>query len=645
MQRIALAAAVLCLASSYTAHACDCTKLTTCATCSVVDEQDPCWNQCQWCIPQLECQQASEGSQSCSPYPDHPNIQTLIGPHEGYRCQNGLDGDGPTIMQAELSVDKDTIKLWDGTIGAAKSNPAPVMPVTGSSEYLLTIKGHNWGGLSAHRDQAIGFCPWLNMTSAQNPNGPNKDACFLCPQESVTPPGRMTECEFPDYQQQLCNTMTCKQIPAGIGTDLAMFVFIPGEPASMLATHDSLPYAADGVAIDGKVQINYQAPTIEKVYINGTECPADGCHGGPGDIISMDATNLPPSNDARVTYQNGHGPRSDIKVTVGADCEYEDIQIDFNANKVSCKIPVNAGTNQEISLTVGHQKVVASKKLNYPGPTVTSVTPNSIPSWSGVNITVTGKNFASQAPDAGGAQLSIVQGSRKIGCQVLDWSLYEITCKPDQYGAIAKADETTHVIITTASGASNTDTNSELKYQECPFLNTPGGLCTTEGSQECNTNYECSYPGSAQSIKDNGVCDHKSATCTCPEIKCQHGEFHKASCSCECINGWSSSSSVQIPGAFDIDGKVGQSAGVCDACAVSCGSLDKKIQTAEKCGCEFNMLNLIWIVLLVVIVLVAVGFGVWKYKKNQPGTYKALDSGKNDTVGDEDLEDAHYEEM
>jgi len=283
---------------------------------------------------------------------------------------------------------------------------------------------------------------------------------------------------------------------------------------------------------------------------------------------------------------------------------------------------MHAGDSQDITLSVGKQPTTASQKLDFPAPVISKVTgsisgKDTVPSW-GDTITIEGKYLGSQSIGAT-VQLVLADQSTLPSCQVNSWTQLKINCTTAGFPDILKTTEVVNVVVTTASGSSNKEA---LSYEACDFLTKAGGLCKQDGSQECNTNYECSYSGSTKMIPNNGVCDHEGATCHCPEsaAECKNGVFHAETCSCECTNGWSSSGAAQIPDAF-VNGQAGiygTSAGVCDTCSQSCGSLDKKVETPDKCGCEFNKLNLIWILLLVVLFLVAVGFGVWKYKKSQP---------------------------
>lgn len=225
------------------------------------------------------------------------------------------------------------------------------------------------------------------------------------------------------------------------------------------------------------------------------------------------------------------------------------------------------------------------------------ISPATIPSYGG-SITITGQYFA----DKGSIVINDVADPAKThACEVVTWSEKEIVCTAGSSGGAAQILAT--VTVTVASGKCA----GSLTYAACSF-SSPGESCLPDGKYTCSNNYAC----------QNDNCNAVGTTCTCPDDSdgkfCGNGGTLDSDCHCKCVNGWVN------PGHLVVDGAVppAYTNGTCSSCPVSCGGLDKKIQTSSKCGCEFNKLHLIWIVFLGLCALGAIGFGIWKWQSMQP---------------------------
>merc|ERR1711971_314606 len=82
-----------------------------------------------------------------------------------------------------------------------------------------------------------------------------------------------------------CSTLTCSKIPAGIGTNLAVFVNVFGEPPSVLGTSEAK--VQPGGFVNQFVSLSYEAPKIVSVTLQNTVC-SGSCHGQSGDSPSSE---------------------------------------------------------------------------------------------------------------------------------------------------------------------------------------------------------------------------------------------------------------------------------------------------------------------------------------------------------------------
>lgn len=113
--------------------------------------------------------------------------------------------------------------------------------------------------------------------------------------------------------------------------------------------------------------------------------------------------------------------------------------------EVSCTVPVASGVDLNITLSVGGQQAVATKKFNYPPPVVYKVQPSSVPSFGGQDITLTGFGFGKQ--DAGTTAVLKLPSGAALNCTPSNWTNTLIVCNVPKSGS---PDEQKAAVIVTS---------------------------------------------------------------------------------------------------------------------------------------------------------------------------------------------------
>eukprot|EP00656_Telonema_subtile_P008633 TRINITY_DN14031_c0_g1_i12.p1 TRINITY_DN14031_c0_g1~~TRINITY_DN14031_c0_g1_i12.p1 ORF type:complete len:527 (+),score=66.11 TRINITY_DN14031_c0_g1_i12:121-1701(+) len=489
--------------------------------------------------------------------------------------------------------------------------------------------------------RTIQLCPWVRMDQFNDPNprvpsnpiGPVQTSCFNCTQyvDANLDPHL---CGYVgDDKTKYCSSLTCQGPIYGIGKDLAVFIQVRGEPPSVVSARTSKPpVGAFGPGVQATyAHISFEAPVVNKVSVDGGATPCDICVVDPLQPIMLNATGMPLNQSVIDAYESGVDEKGNpvgaaVQVTIGGQpCAV----LSCSELGVVCTVPDASGANLAIELTVGGQKVAAPSNFSYSPPNVTGVVSLNdgsqfLPSWGG-KINITGEYFANIT--AGGCQLcavTIVLPSGNVPCQPIVWSGTWITCTAPASGSISL--QAAQVVVTTDSGSSPITAANSLTFNKCGFGALPGGVCLNSGDQVCSDNWLCEHSSQIDSTTHNLICDHQTANCTCPtDGVCQNGGvLDPATCRCGCVGGYSSSGGGVIP-----ESRGALTAAVCDLCLTSCGGLQKQVQNSSKCGCEFNMLHLIWIILLIVLVFAAVGFGFWRWRLAQQSKGIPLLSGNN----------------
>ena len=617
---------------------CECGDVDNCIYCTTTDPNNPCYNKCQWCIPQLSCQKVDLPGQSNCPPPPPPaeKVETTIGAHQQFKCQDQT-GNGPIVNQVLFTTTGgDSVALWNGTDSTMASDSfagVPTNPVKG--EHTISTRGLNWGEQNKTfgpnktsmlgTNQVIRICPFANMDVSSkkthaNPDGPSLDTCFNCTEygdavdldlrlcNGGVPPGyQPTDKHWPESNKNaVCSRLTCTGIPPGIGGNYAVFVSIHGEPPSLVVGEAPPLDKPQATAFTTQyARLNYALPVITKLASSnsGMSCTSEACEAAPGDVLTVTADNLPNNDLVVETYRRGLSPEAQkndiVYIQLGdSKCPIVTTPNSSTTTEAVCTVPLSSGRGLNLTLVVAGQASRKPSTFNYPEPIVKGVSPATIPSYGG-SITVTGHYFA----DKGSVDINdVVDPAQTHACEVVTWSEKEIVCTAGSSGGAAQIRPAT-VTVTVASG----NCAGSLTYAACSF-SSPGESCLPDGKHTCSNNYAC----------QNGNCNAVGATCTCPDDSdgkfCGNGGTLDSGCHCKCVNGWAN------PGHLVVDGAVppAYTNGTCSSCPVSCGGLDKKIQTSSKCGCEFNKLHLIWIVFLGLLALGAIGFGIWKWQSMQP---------------------------
>jgi len=616
---------------------CECGDVDNCIYCTTTDSNNPCYNKCQWCIPQLSCQKVDLPGQSNCPPPPPPaeKVETTIGAHQQFKCQDQT-GNGPIVNQVLFTTTGgDSVALWNGTDSTMASDSfagVPTNPVKG--EHTISTRGLNWGEQNKTfgpnktsmlgTNQVIRICPFANMDVSSkkthaNPDGPSLDTCFNCTEygdavdldlrlcNGGVPPGyQPTDKHWPESNKNaVCSRLTCTGIPPGIGGNYAVFVSIHGEPPSLVVGEAPPLDKPQATAFTTQyARLNYALPVITKLASSnsGMRCTSETCEAAPGDVITVTADNLPNNDLVVETYRRGLSPEAQkndiVYIQLGdSKCPIVTTPNSSTTTEAVCTVPLSSGRGLNLTLVVAGQASRKPSTFNYPEPIVKHVSPATIPSYGG-SITITGQYFA----DKGSVDINDVADPAKThACEVVTWSEKEIVCTAGSSGGAAQISAT--VTVTVASG----NCAGSLSYAACSF-SSKGESCLPDGKYTCSNNYAC----------QNDNCNAVGATCSCPDDSdgkfCGNGGTLDSDCHCKCVNGWAN------PGHLVVDGAVppAYTNGTCSSCPVSCGGLDKKIQTSSKCGCEFNKLHLIWIVFLGLLALGAIGFGIWKWQSMQP---------------------------
>jgi hypothetical protein len=505
-------------------------------------------------------------------------------------------------------------------------------------DHTLEVRGLNWGEQNTMLgvNQVIRICPFTNMgvkpPENANPQGPDPSTCFNCTEygsadelqlarcNGAVPPGfQPTDRSWPEASKNAyCSRLTCTGIPPGIGGGYAVFVDIAGEPPSVVV-NDFPPSQCQKPLAESfttkYATFNYALPVITKLSSSnlGMACDATKCEASPGDILTVTAENLPHNEAIVETYRRGlpADKQQDEIVYINLGDMKCPITSSNSSTQAVCTVPVSSGRGFNLTLVVAGQSNRAPSTFDFPMPSVDKVSPASVPSYGG-EITITGKYFA----DKGSVAITDKSDSSDYiqihACDVTKWSQTEIVCTTGSSGGAAEIVK--DVVVSVASG----DSSGSLTYAACSFSN-PGEVCLSDGKYSCTNNYECS--------STNDDCNTAGAVCSCPEdaddTLCGNGGKLDRVCKCVCVNGWVNSGHELIPGAVP----KAYTNGTCSSCPVSCSGLDKKVQSASKCGCEFDKLHLIWIIFLVLLVVGAIGFGVWKWKSKQPKKVPLLNKG------------------
>jgi len=620
-------AVLVLLVGTFQAHAaCNCSVTSSCVGCVPVDEGSECFNQCQWCIPKLSCQQCPEvmpatvpPTFNCSAVTDKcqktdSTVNAVIGPHQSFKCQD-VQGDGPTLMAVDLTYGDSTVELWNGALPSGKSTSPTNISTFGYSSGSISIKGQHWGldnAPAGYANQRLRLCPFSNMATLNGhpPVGPPPSSCFNCSAYSVNPPDlSLALCGFsdPKTKNTKCSSLSCSHVPAGIG-QVSVFLDVMGEPASVVALQNAL--AAPGSSSIALASFVYAAPVITGFKVPKKACSltpdsTSKCQARAGDNVTITADNLP-FNMTIVETFNLWSPEQGLAVMIGnAPCL--NIELASPATSLTCTLPVSSGGKLAVTLIVGSQTHTIPSLFYYPAPNVTSVLPASIPSY-GSEITIKGTDFAK----GGTVSLILPDGSQLPCSNPTNYTVSSLTCSAPKSQSRLTVDAA--IAVSTLSGVSNLTIS--VDYKQCAFSTVIGGVCRSDGTQLCTSSFSCAHSAAPASAEYNQQCDFALASCECEfaESPCQNGGvYDKEACSCACVNGYSSSGKggsaipdTQPPGFYS---------GFCDMCETSCGTFDKEVKTAQKCGCEFNMLHLIWILTLAVLVLVAIGFGAFKYRQ------------------------------
>jgi hypothetical protein len=636
---------------------CDCSQVDKCIPCTTTDSTSPCFDKCQWCIPKLSCQKVAGGLESCPASKIAPSVAVVIGAHHEFSCQDET-GNGPVLNQVLFTTKGSDVPLalWNGSDSTMADlstfDGVPTNPVKG--EHTIEIRGLNFGEQNVTQNstttllsnQAIRICPFVNMdvTHAHvkaNPVGPPASSCFNCTAyddkssldlalcNGGKPPGfQPTDPSWPvSNKNAYCSRLTCTGIPPGIGGGYAVFVDVYGEPPS-LTVGDIDQKPTDASFTEAYAKFNYALPKIIEVSSSNDKlvCNTAACEAAPGDEITIHADNLPQSEGVVQTYRNGLS-KSDaqkpvISVTIGGfECKLGD----WNMTHVHCTVPEGSGLSLNLALTVAGQKARTPTPFSFPKPHVTGVSPNPIPSY-GEPITVTGIYFG----PTGTVMLNPSRRAESRSCETVSWSSTQVVCNPGPSGTDIEIKYS--VSLTDASGT----TTGSVIYDKCEFKD-KGEYCNSNGSVNCTNNYACSSTG--------GDCNVKGAQCSCPADEdgtfCQNMGVLDSDCACKCVNGYTNDGGAEVEGSVP----KAYAPGLCTSCSVSCGGLDKKVATSDKCGCEFNKLHLIWIIVLALLVVAVIGFGVWKWiqsrpvKKSQPllNTHAAPDDEERGYIGDRKL--------
>ena len=132
-------------------------------------------------------------------------------------------------------------------------------------------------------------------------------------------------------------------------------------------------------------------------------------------------TNVSPSSAATrggstITI-NGHNFGASAvarEVKIRDDC----VPCDLDGDGLRCTVPPGQGTNVPITMTVDGQRVIPWVAWSYDPPSITGVTPKSVPAAGNTPITIAGTNFGLQASaTVGGAPCPIdVQTHDRIEC-------------------------------------------------------------------------------------------------------------------------------------------------------------------------------------------------------------------------------------
>jgi len=96
---------------------------------------------------------------------------------------------------------------------------------------------------------------------------------------------------------------------------------------------------------------------------------------------------------------------------------------------------------------------------------------------------------------------------------------------------------------------------------------------------------------------------------------CQNGGTASGTCGCACQPNWEATP-TPAPGSLT------PVTSLCDSCSAPCdGALDSyhPVQDGTECGCHFNKLNLLWIILVPIFLIGAIVGGVFLYKKYSRG--------------------------
>ena len=358
--------------------------------------------------------------------------------------------------------------------------------------------------------------------------------------------------------------------------------------------------------------LKYAPPEIVSIKgSNGADC-GTACSGSAGDVLSISGYNFPPDAATAAAWeQHFHAPEgSALKIMMGdVPCAMSNFTDDKSA---TCTIPASNGINKAIGISVGGQPLGPSSagkyNFNFNAPEVDAVkgpdgTANG-PSYGGITITITGKNFGSK-----GNPLEVIftNGDSNLTCPVTTFTDTTIQCLQPKSNSSKAVDFSVSVYAgqqwTTNEHIGSFHTAACTDHCSSTI---PGRMsCLEDGACVCAGNYELT------------VGKDLAAVCNCPTSSpCKGGStFKKETCGCACRAAPQQWEPAPAPPPDGPEGKMAPPA-TCNACSVPCsGALQHSAPSKDglDCECHFNGLHVIWMVALIVA---GVAGGFYGYQRH-----------------------------
>jgi len=91
-------------------------------------------------------------------------------------------------------------------------------------------------------------------------------------------------------------------------------------------------------------------------------CLENGCHGVPGDILTLEATGLPQGDVASIWEAAFPGTGPAVVVSVGS---YPCVVVNISKTSLRCSVSPGIGNALNVSIVVGGQATVSSFTFSY----------------------------------------------------------------------------------------------------------------------------------------------------------------------------------------------------------------------------------------------------------------------------------------